>query len=549
MSYAKPVALCLILLLAAPLFIASCSTSSSTDGGPRDTTAPTITGQFPASGAPDVTRTGPFWLAFSEPMKKSMFPTDVTMGPGSVDFDASWRGDTLVVTPNALLAGGTSYTITVLGACEDAHGNALGSDHAITFTTTVAEDVTPPTIVSTDPENGATGVVGSQVIEITFSEPMNQGNTQSAVSAFPEPADHWTEWDGLTLKLNHLAFPQDSLITITIGTGAADLTGNHLAAPYVFSFRTQTDHTRPTLVSASPANGATGISTGLLTLTFNFSEPMDQVSFHMPAENVDARINQTVASEPTWNADYSSLTVPITKSLLSGCTYWVEFLNATDGAGNLINPNPTNYQFTTAGTATSYPIKNDDTWHFVRNGSDEVTRFIHDYNQGTGTFNEVFVDGSGHTQEITHFKKTSTEIQHLGRDEYQGGVYQFSMTWDAPLTYMMFPPQSHLGETWNFSTAATIDDSTTMSLSGHTAIEASTVDLVSETLNGTFKGCCIHHLYANYIRYVHGISVDSGTMHQITWLSPGVGPVQIININSGGGGSGTDTLRVVDWSL
>lgn len=549
MRYAKPAALFLILLLAAPLFIASCSTSSGTDddGGARDTTAPTITGQFPASDASDVSRTGPFWIAFSEPMNENMFPADLTLGPGPIGVDVAWRGDTLVVTPTTLLAGGTSYTITILGACEDAHGNALGSDHAVTFTTTAAADVTPPTIVSTVPESDATGVNGSQVIEITFSEPMNQGNTQNAVSASPEPADHWTEWDGLTLKLNHSAFPQNTLITITIGTEAIDLSGNHLVTPYVFSFRTQTDHTRPTLTSASPVNGATGVSTGLQTILLNFSEPMDQASFNMPPEAVDARINQTVNGEPTWNADYSSITVPITKGLFSGCTYWVRFLNVTDGAGNLIDPNPTLYQFTTAGTVSFYPIATDDTWHMVVNESDDVTRLIQDYNQGAGTFDEVFVDGSGHTQEITHFKKTSTEIQHLGRDEYEDGVYQFTMTWLAPLTYMKFPPQNHLGETWNFSTSATIDASTTMSLSGHTEIEANTVDLVSDALHGTFKGCCIHHLYVDYVRYVDGISVDSGTMHQITWLSPGVGPVQIVTTNSDG--SGSDTLRVVDWSL
>ncbi|MGD1047155.1 MAG: Ig-like domain-containing protein [Candidatus Krumholzibacteriaceae bacterium] len=549
MSYAKPVALCLILLLAAPLFIASCSSSGGTDSGvPRDTTPPTINGRFPASGASGVSRTGPFWVAFSEPMNKNLFPANVTLGPGTVNFDVSWRGDTLVVTPATLLAGGTSYTMTVLGACQDAHGNALGTDHAASFTTTAAADVTPPTVVSTDPASGETGVNGSQVIEITFSEPMNQENTQNAVSGSPEPADHWTEWDGLTLRLNHSALPQDSLVTITIGTGATDLTGNHLAAPYVFSFRTQTDHTRPTLVSASPVNGATGVATTLQSIVLNFSEPMDQASFQMPPTSVDARINQTVNGEPTWNADFSGLTVPITKGLLDGCTYWVRFLNVTDGAGNPINPNPTNYQFTTAGTVTFYPIASDDTWHMLHNGSDEATRLIQSYNQGTGTFNEVFADGDGHTKQLTHFKKTSTEIQHLGIDQYDDGVYQFTVTWQTPLTYMMFPPQNHLGETWSFSTSAAINDSMTMSISGHTEIEANTVDLVSEALHGTFKGCCIHHLYVDYNRYVHGISVDSGTMHQITWLSPGAGPVQIVDINSGGG-SGADTLRVVDWSL
>ena len=84
-----------------------------------------------------------------------------------------------------------------------------------------------------------------------------------------------------------------------------------------------------------------------------------------------------------------------------------------------------------------------------------------------------------------------------------------------------------------------------MTLVGSTSLEASPVDLVSGPLRGTFKGCFILHLDADFTRYVNGISVDSGEVHQIVWLSPGVGPVKIVS--SDGGGS--DTLSVYDWSL
>ncbi len=537
-----------MLLFAAPLFVSACSSSSDSDGdtpGVPDTTPPTVVAQSPADGAIDVSRSGPFWIAFSEPMDEDMFPDGISFTPGSVSFDASWRSDTLVIMPYSLIAGGTSCSITIAGTVEDENGNALGSNVVIPFTTTNAADLTPPTIVNTDPADGATDILGSQTIEITFSETMNTGSAQDAITIDPEPSDGWIEWAGLTMAIHHTALPQDQVVTVTIGTGAMDLSGNPIAAPFTFDFRTRVDNVRPYLASASPVNGATGVSVSIPSMTFTFSEPMDFESFDMPAGRVDARINQTVREEPTFSLDGSSLTVPVTNGFLPGCTYWVYFENVTDAAGNPIDPNPTLYQLTTAGTATAFPVTNDNIWHFVHGESDEITQSIANYNQGTGTFDQIVRNGDLQTQEITHFKKTSSMIQHLGRDEYHDGVYEFSMTWDAPLTYFELPPEDHLGDSWPFSATATIDASTTMTLVGSTSLEAGAVDLVSEALHGTFKGCYVLHLDATVTRYVDGISVDVSEVHQIVWLSPGVGPVKIVS--SDGGGS--DTLSVYDWNL
>ncbi len=548
MKYARIRALCTMLAFAAPLFVLACSSSSSSDGDTPDvpdTTPPTIVAQFPADGAVDVSRSGPFWIAFSEPMDEDMFPAGISFTPGSVYFDASWRSDTLVITPYSLIEGGASCSITIAGTVEDENGNALGSDVVIPFTTTDAADLAPPTIVSTYPADGATDVPGSQTIEITFSETMNTGSTQDAITIDPEPSDGWIEWAGLTMSIHHTALPQDEVVTVTIGTGAMDLSGNHLAAPYAFDFRTRVDTVRPYLASASPANGATGVSTSLPSMTFTFSEPMDFESFDMSAERIDARINQTMREEPTFGPDGSSITVPVTNGFLPGCTYWVYFENVTDAAGNPIDPNPTLYQLTTAGTTTVFPVSNGNAWSFIHGESDEVTHSIANYDQGAGTFDQIVRNGDLQTQEITHFRKTSTMIQHLGRDEYRDGVYQFSMTWNDPLTYFELPPEDHLGESWPFSATATIDASTTMTLVGSTSLEALTADLVSGALHGTFKGCYILHLDAEVTRYVDGISVDVSEVHQIVWLSPGVGPVKIVS--SDGGGS--DTLNVYDWNL
>ncbi|MDD4858366.1 MAG: Ig-like domain-containing protein, partial [Candidatus Krumholzibacteria bacterium] len=162
MECARFRALCMMLIFAAPLFVYACSSSSdSGDGAEQDTTAPTVLATDPDSGAVTASRTGPFWVLFSEAMDKDMFPDALAIAPGPIDINTSWSGDTLVITPYVLLSAATSYTITVSGDCEDKHGNAMGDDCVIQFTTNSAVDNTPPEIVGTDPEDDETNVAGS----------------------------------------------------------------------------------------------------------------------------------------------------------------------------------------------------------------------------------------------------------------------------------------------------------------------------------------------------------------------------------------------------
>lgn len=526
------------------LVIAACS--SSTDNGelaPIDTTPPTVLAHFPASDAAGVTRSGPYWILFNRTMDEESVENGTTVAPGSIYFMRSWSGDTLFLTPTALLEASALYTITVSGSCEALNGTPLGIDMSFSFTTDATVDETPPAVVSTSPANGEMSVGGADQIEISFSEAMNDWATRGAIGIVPAPADQWMEWQATTLVVHHSAFPQNSDVTVTISTDAQDLSGNHLASPVVVAFHTRTDTTRPVLVSAAPANGATGVSTGLAAITLTFSEGMDPSSFEMPSEAVDARINQAVRTEPEANDDFSQLTVMLSRALAPGCTYWVDFLDVTDGAGNPIDPNPTHYRFTTGGTVSYFPAKSDATWLFERDGS-SVSRVVESYNQAAGTFNESFYGESEQCEGTTYFKKTSSEIQHLGRSNYEHGEFQFTMMWDSPLPYIKLPLSSHLGDSWSFATTSSIGDTIDISLTGHIEIEAATVDLVSPTLHGTFAGCYVHHLYADLVLTHDGNPVDEQHVHQIMWLAPGVGPVQIVDQ----GGYGADTLRVGDWN-
>lgn len=546
MSRLKSFAVSLGVILFALLVVLGCSEDEPAVG-PSDTTPPTITGHYPADGATDVSRSGPYWIAFSEPMDEEMVEDLLGFDLDPWQYNLSWNGDTLIITPYSLLDAGTTYTITIDGYSEDLAGNKLGSDFSFSFTTTTQADNTPPTVTSTIPAGGATGVSPGATIMITFSEPMNLTTTSNAIEFDPAPADYGIDWEGVTMMIDHFPFPQNTTVTVTVTTAATDLAGNHLVADYSFQFHTLVDNISPYLESANPANGETNVQTTLSQVVLNFSEPMFPM-FEILPEDIDAKIIHDLEGDDAyWNDDYSTVTVPVRSGidLLRGCTYWIRFRDVTDMAGNPIDPNPTPYEFTTSGTPVYFLYESGDVQMRNTYTSEIGERRVENYNPSGGTFDIVFEDFGG-VHDIWHMKKTGTEIQHLGRDEYDEGSYDFTMMWDEPLPFLKLPLQSHIGETWYFSTGATLDPNHAMTLDGSVEIEDYPVNLVSEELNGTFRGCYVHHLNITVIFYEYGVPADTNTIHDKTWLAEGVGWVRQVSEESEGD---TDTLVVVDWDI
>src|SRR6185436_5165697 len=96
----------------------------------------------------------------------------LTSGGTSVSGQVTYTAATNVATftPSVGLAPGT-FTATITTGAKDAFGIALAANFVWTFTT--AATVAPPTVVSTVPANGATGVAVNTTISATFSEAMN----------------------------------------------------------------------------------------------------------------------------------------------------------------------------------------------------------------------------------------------------------------------------------------------------------------------------------------------------------------------------------------
>jgi len=96
---------------------------------------------------------------------------------GSVTGVIACSGATATFT--ATLVANTTYTATLTTGVQDAAGTGLASAYVWTFTTD-----TLPTVLSTVPANGATGILLNQAIGATFSKAMNCATLYSPATTF-----------------------------------------------------------------------------------------------------------------------------------------------------------------------------------------------------------------------------------------------------------------------------------------------------------------------------------------------------------------------------
>ena len=107
----------------------------------------------------------------------------------------------------------------------------------------LAVDATPPTVASTAPASGATGVSPAANVSVTFSEPMDAASVQAAFSLVRASdgaaAAGAFSWSGNTLTFNPGAdLAPSTEYTARIAATAKDKAGNALAAEHTWRFTT-----------------------------------------------------------------------------------------------------------------------------------------------------------------------------------------------------------------------------------------------------------------------------------------------------------------------
>jgi hypothetical protein len=137
-------------------------------------------------------------------------------------------------------------------------------------------DTTAPVVSATTPANGAVQVAVDATVSITFNEDMDAATAtgQVTLSAGGPPTLNWR--NNRTCDLTHSpGWAPGVRVTVTVGRGLKDKAGNALAAPFSFSFFTQTPALL--LVATEPTGDATGVSRSA-DLRLQFTQTPDLTS-------------------------------------------------------------------------------------------------------------------------------------------------------------------------------------------------------------------------------------------------------------------------------
>jgi len=216
--------------------------TSVSDGG-ADTTPPTVTSISPADGTMMVANNSPIVITFSEPMSTAATSAAISFSPAITCMGGwSWNmtADTATCTPTGQLASNTLYKVDVSTAATDVAGNALGTPFASSFTSGVAADRTPPTIVGVMPASNTSGVLRTTGITVTFSEPMDIASAQAAFSVTAPTGVMgtftWTNSNQTMTFKPTVMFAYGAVVTFQVSTAAKDVAGNAKATTDIYRF-------------------------------------------------------------------------------------------------------------------------------------------------------------------------------------------------------------------------------------------------------------------------------------------------------------------------
>jgi hypothetical protein len=221
----------------------------------ENTNPPSVLSNYPGDGMTGIKEDSSVILSFSRDMNHNYTENafSLTNSGAKVDGKFNWLWNTLYFTPNSLLNKSGLYTYTIQKTrAESSNGINLLDDFRASFS--FSSDTSSPTLRSTIPANGASGVSPTTSITLEFSESMDTSTILSSITISPTATinlsstivsnDNKTFQFFLNQQLNY-----GTTYTVTIPNTVKDMVGNSLLQSYSISFNVGSDFDRPSISS------------------------------------------------------------------------------------------------------------------------------------------------------------------------------------------------------------------------------------------------------------------------------------------------------------
>jgi methionine-rich copper-binding protein CopC len=348
-----------------------------------DTTRPTLLGSIPQHNLGNVSTSRDLLVSFGEYVTPVAGKNITLMRGDGTLVETFSVTDTSKVMHNRsqlqlnpttdLEANQRYYYVIDAGAVVDGSGNEVSATNTSSSLMFYTTDTIDPTLTSTSPSNGATGVSTTANITLTFSEGIRGGFNKFANiyrasdNALFESVNIYGFYSNGTITINPtgtLAEATSYYVLVDTGGifdfGSRAYVGLRSTTDLAFTTASAADITAPTVSSLAPTNGATGVATSANFIA-TFSETVQAVAGKdvVVRQSPSAAVLETIPATDTSRVTISGSQVTInpTANLNSGSTYYVLIDSGAfrDTAGNVFTgiSVASTWQFTTTAPAST----------------------------------------------------------------------------------------------------------------------------------------------------------------------------------------------------
>lgn len=219
----------------------------SSDGGSGATISNAVSLTAPVHDATEVAINRKIAATFTEKMDSASLTsatfTITPLGGSAVEGTVAYvdATSTAVFTPTSYLPKNTVFTAAITTGAKNPAGAALANNYLWSFTTGASADTTAPSVISTVPSDGATGVAINGNVAIVFDDEVDASTLTATAFKVAGASDvsGTITYAGSTVTFN----PTDNLAintdyTVTLTTDVTDLAGNSLVSPLEWVFTT-----------------------------------------------------------------------------------------------------------------------------------------------------------------------------------------------------------------------------------------------------------------------------------------------------------------------